>query len=171
MSWKLDINKFQSPHSKILYMIYHFSKTEELSDEQRTKLKEYVILEDEKIFDILYDFEQNLDEEQLLEEMKKLYHEELKFSFQENNLTINDEEGKNVYDTKQSSSENIIGLKPIPVNTEHSFLNNAMNSIKKRASGLEGVTKNQNRSDGNIVEVKEKIKYTYGFYFETISFL
>jgi hypothetical protein len=160
MSWKQDINKFQSPHSKILYMIYHFSKAEEISNEQKTKLKEYVILEDEKIFDILNEFEQNFDEEQLLDEMKKLYDEELKFSFQENNITINDEENRHIYSTNKSSSDNIIGLKPIPVNTEHSFLNNAMNYIKKRGSEHEGVQEasNQNRSDGNIVEVIEDLQ-------------
>jgi hypothetical protein len=149
MSWKEDIAKFISPHSKILYMIYHFTKSEELTEDQITKLKEYVILEDEKIFDILSEFEQTFDEAQLLEEMKKLYDEELKFSFQEN-LTSNEEEGKHSYDTKQSSSGNIIGLKPLEVNTERSFLNNAMSSINKRSSGNESMNK-QNRSDGHIV--------------------
>jgi hypothetical protein len=131
MSWKDDIAKFQSPHSKILYMIYHFSKLNELTDDQRTKLKEYVILEDDKIFEILTEFESSLDENNLLFEMKRLYEEELKFSFQENCNA----EGEDQHGEKSSSSGNIITLKkPLSVNTDKSFLNNAMNSIKKRGS-------------------------------------
>ena len=63
--------------------------------------------------------------------MKRLYDEELKFSFQENCNA----EGEDQHGEKSSSSGNIITLKkPLSVNTDKSFLNNAMNSIKKRGS-------------------------------------
>jgi hypothetical protein len=39
MNWKEDILKFNLPHAKILYMIYYFFKSGELSYQQKFKLK------------------------------------------------------------------------------------------------------------------------------------
>lgn len=131
MSWKEDFEKFQSPHSKLLYMIHYFTKEDELTEDQRIKLKEYIILEDEKIFEILNEFENNFDEQNFLSELKRLYDEEIKFSFQENYNTAENENEKE----REEASDCVINLKkPLSVNTNRSFLNNAMSSIHKRGS-------------------------------------
>jgi len=39
MNWKENLEKFNLPHSKMLYMIYYFFKTGKLDFEQKYKLK------------------------------------------------------------------------------------------------------------------------------------
>jgi hypothetical protein len=142
MSWKEDFEKFQSSHSKLLYMIHYFTKEDELTEDQRTKLKEYIILEDEKIFEILNEFETNFDEQNFLSELKRLYDEEIKFSFQENVNTVEND--------KEEASDCVINLKkPLSVNTNKSFLNNAMSSIHKRGS-VANISGNNPKQDFSI---------------------
>ena len=55
----------QLPHAKLLYYITELYKQNEISEEDKTKLKELVIASDHKIFDILESWEENNDEKTL----------------------------------------------------------------------------------------------------------
>lgn len=83
MNWQDDIKKFNLPHAKIMYMIYYFNKKGYLTDKEKLKLKEYVILESDMIFNLIEDFENIQDdqmrEEFLLTEFKTIYQEEEKY--------------------------------------------------------------------------------------------
>lgn len=129
MKWKEDIVKLNSPHSKLLYMIYYYSKSEQLTLDQATKLKEYVVLEDGKIFEILNEFEGHGDEIKLLNDMKQIYNEEVKFNEFHTPKSIRNDSINNVGYKKQLS-----------VNTDRSFLNNAMSNIKSRMTVGENST-------------------------------
>jgi hypothetical protein len=102
MNWEEHISKFNLPHAKLLYLIYYLSKTNALDKQQKIKLKEYVVLENEKIFQTLEDFENHHNIENLLEDFKNIYEEERKYSFNrvedETYLTTND--NKNVQDVR-----------------------------------------------------------------------
>jgi hypothetical protein len=123
MKWQDDIVKLNSPHSKLLYMIYYFSKSDELSQSQVTKLKEYVVLEDEKIFEILQEFENSSDELKFLNNLKQIYTEEAKF---------NQSEERSSKLKPESNAVNKSYKNQLSVNTDRSFLNNAMSNIKIR---------------------------------------
>jgi hypothetical protein len=81
MNWEDHMSKFNLPHAKLLYLIYYLSKSGALDKQQTIKLKEYVILEDERIFQILTEFETHHDMDALLDEFKKVYEDERKYSF------------------------------------------------------------------------------------------
>ena len=133
MSWKEDIVKLNSPHSKLLYMIYYFSKLDSLSPEQKTKLKEHVVLEDEKIFDILNEFESSTDELRLLDDMKQLYEEEVRFLGEKGQKLTAERRAGPLSETTSINAISGVGYKKqLSVNTDRSFLNNAMSNINKR---------------------------------------
>jgi hypothetical protein len=104
-------------------MIYYFSKCTWLSAEQTTKLKEYVVLEDEKIFEVLSAFESSKDEISLLEDLRRLYSNEELFLRRAGPLSEN---------TSINAISGVGYKKQLSVNTDRSFLNNAMSSISKR---------------------------------------
>ncbi len=139
MKWQDDIVKLNSPHSKLLYMIYYFSKLEELSQAQATKLKEYVVLEDEKIFEILQEFENSSDEVKFLYGLKQIYTEEAKFNQPEENRSKMKPESNSVNKSYKNQ---------LSVNTDRSFLNNAMSNIKIRMK--------ENEDSGKAEEEVEK---------------
>ena len=91
MNWKEDIKKFNLPHAKIMYMIYYFHKKNDLTDSERLKLKEYVILESNIIFTLFEDFEslENDDDKEdfLISEFKAIYNEEKKYLPKEKTLS------------------------------------------------------------------------------------
>ncbi len=133
MSWKEDIVKLNSPHSKLLYMIYYFSQLDSLSSEQATKLKEYVVLEDEKIFNILNEFDASADDLRLLEDMKQLYMQEVRFLQEKGQKMTAETRAGPLSETTSINAISGVGYKKqLSVNTERSFLNNAMSSINKR---------------------------------------
>jgi hypothetical protein len=137
MNWKEDIMKFNLPHAKILYMIYYFFKSGELSYQQKFKLKgiiilynilEYVILENERIFEILGEFEDSRDEFKLLEDLRKIYNEEIKYTFQNIDFPSNTDDASNVPPATEEEEHNISRSKRakahLSVNTQKSFLKN-----------------------------------------------
>lgn len=83
MNWQDDIRKFNLPHAKIMYMIYYFNKKGYLTDKEKLKLKEYVILESDVLFNMIDDFDniqdEKMKEEFLLSEFKSIYKEEQKY--------------------------------------------------------------------------------------------
>lgn len=125
MDWKDDLKKFNTPHAKLLYMIYYFYKHNELSIEQKAKLKEYVILEEDNIFSILNEFESNLDAGRLLEQLCKIYSEEIKFSNNEISLF-----GNNSNKDSEKKNDNKHMPKGLSINTNKGFLNTAVNKNK-----------------------------------------
>lgn len=80
LNWKEDIPKFNLPFAKILYMIYYFFNTKQLDNDQKKKLKEYVILDNSKIFDAFQGFEKSNSINDLLTDFKKIYKEEVQYS-------------------------------------------------------------------------------------------
>jgi hypothetical protein len=93
MNWEEQISKFNLPHAKLLYLIYYLSKSGALDKQQTIKLKEYVILENERIFQILHEFETDHNIDNILEEFKKVYDDERKYSFnraEDENLQVED---------------------------------------------------------------------------------
>lgn len=146
MNWKDDFKKLQSPHSRILYMIFYFHKNEEINEEQRTKLKEYVILEEDKIFEIINEFESTFDENKLLHNLKRLYSEEVKF--------CSNNQGEEEENYQKNSNESKAGSggfkKPLSVNTSKSFLKNAMHTINRHDTNT-----NSNDSSNKQVKIEE----------------
>jgi len=124
MSWKEEIDKFQTPHSKILYMIYYYYKNEELNDPQRIKLKEYVILEEEKIFNLLSEFEETEDDVKFLQQMKLLYDEEMKLSSNETDFQLDNDENSNYI--KNSAKKNTTTILKNSYGTEKSIEKNTI---------------------------------------------
>jgi hypothetical protein len=57
--WMEDIQKFNLPNAKILYLIYYLFGLKQLDSEQKKKLKEFVILENPSIFNAYKKFEKN----------------------------------------------------------------------------------------------------------------
>ena len=118
MNWKEDIKKFNLPHAKIMYMIYYFHKKNDLTDSERLKLKEYVILENNIIFSLFEEFETLVEnkEEFLLSEFKAIYNEEKKYFSKETSSNICTLPIKNEIITKTNP------------NDIKSYLNNAKDS-------------------------------------------
>jgi hypothetical protein len=81
MNWEEQIAKFNLPHAKLLYLIYHFSKNNLIDKQQTIKLKEYVILESEVVFRLLMEFQRSKDIDYLLAQFKELLEEENKYAF------------------------------------------------------------------------------------------
>jgi hypothetical protein len=120
-----DLPKFNSPHAKLLYMIYYFHKNEDLSSNQRAKLKEYVILEEEEIFDILDRYENNKNEKMLLREFQKIYEDEKKFSVtkQESNSKLSEDQNTNkIFRRKSEEKVNKNLASKLSIKTDKGFL-------------------------------------------------
>ena len=56
--WTEDIQKFNLPNEKILYLIYYLCGSKQL-DSEKKKIKEFVILENPSIFNAYKKFEKN----------------------------------------------------------------------------------------------------------------
>jgi hypothetical protein len=79
-------------------------------------------LENEKIFEILEEFEETRDEYKLLEDIRKIYNEEIKYTFQNidfptKNETTNQEEESSINKGKRGKSK-------LSVNTGKEYLKN-----------------------------------------------
>ena len=72
--WMDDIQKFNLPNAKILYLIYYLFGLKQIDSEQKKKLKEFVILENPSIFNAYKKFEKNPNLSELGNEFKKIYN-------------------------------------------------------------------------------------------------
>lgn len=125
MNWQDDIVKFNLPHAKILYMIYFFFRNGQLNFQQKHKLKEYVILENQKIFEKFGEFERSKNENKLLNDIKDIYNEEIKYSLQEVNPPAGGAENtEQDQSTNKSGTKNTI-VRRLSIDTKRSILHNA----------------------------------------------
>jgi len=63
------MNNLQLPHAKLLYLVAELWKSQEISDSEKTLLKEMIIGDEPKLFEILEEYEENSNEEQLKEKI------------------------------------------------------------------------------------------------------
>lgn len=77
LNWKDDLPKFNLSFAKMLYMIYYLFDSKQLDPEQKKKLKEFVILENPKMFQAYEVFEKNNSLNDLLANFKKIFNEEI----------------------------------------------------------------------------------------------
>lgn len=121
LNWREDLKKFHQRHAKILYMIYHLYTIGHLNLEEKKKLKEYVILENQKIFDVFSTFEESLDLDNLLEDVKEIYMEEVRCNLDEGdfagNLDLEDKISVDENKVKNNLTVNTQGFNMIPLHS------------------------------------------------------
>jgi len=90
-----ELQKFSLPQTKMLFIIYYFFKNEKIAQAEKFKLKgkllnnislifsEFLILDNDKLLEILNTFEENENKEvaevELLNELKQMCIEDMKF--------------------------------------------------------------------------------------------
>ena len=90
-----ELQKFSLPQTKMLFIIYYFFKSEKIAQAEKFKLKgkllnnislifsEFLILDNDKLLEILNTFEENENKEvaevELLNELKQMCIEDMKF--------------------------------------------------------------------------------------------
>ena len=80
LNWEEDIPKFDLPSKKLLYMIFYLFEQKQLDADQKRKLKQLVIIENPKIFQAYSQFEKIQSPNDLANNLKKLYNEEVQGS-------------------------------------------------------------------------------------------
>jgi hypothetical protein len=108
-----DLQKFKVPHAKLLYMIFYFFKQGDLDYEQKLKLKEYVILDNQRIFIVLDEFERDQNINKMLEQLQKIYDDEIKFTKQNmpQNKHESNKDKKVVFNQAEAKKESKPNLK------------------------------------------------------------
>lgn len=66
------MDNLQLPHAKLLYIVSELWKQKEITDSEKTIIKEMIINDETAIFNILEAYEENADETQLREDIIEL---------------------------------------------------------------------------------------------------
>lgn len=75
-SWKENLTKFKILQTRILYLIFYLFKTYDINYQEKCRLKQLVILEDERINKVFIEFEKTLNIAKLTEDFRLIYQED-----------------------------------------------------------------------------------------------
>lgn len=74
-NWKEELAKFKIPQARLLYMIFYLFKANEINYQQKYKLKELVMLEDNGLNNCYNNFEKDKNLNKLIIDLKTIYDE------------------------------------------------------------------------------------------------
>ena len=131
LNFKEDLQKLDSDHAKLFYLIFFFYKHNNLNWKQKSKLKSLIIAENEKIFNLLDEFEKTNNEKKLLKDFINLsksrgpgeVHIETPKKKNKCDYSFSQKIKKNILKNSCDSSTKINGSKLSVVGGDKSFLN------------------------------------------------
>ncbi len=107
-NWKDDLAKFKIPQARLLYMIFYLFKANELNYQQKYRLKQLVMLSDQKLTQVYNNFEKTKNLNKLLIDFRKIYNED-----ESKNQNLNTESN----DKPEKRNNNEIDIKELKIQT------------------------------------------------------
>lgn len=107
-NWKDDLAKFKIPQARLLYMIFYLFKANELNYQQKYRLKQLVMLDDQKLTQVYNNFERTKNLNKLLIDFRKIYNED-----ESKNQNLNTDSN----DRPEKKNNNEIDIKELKIQT------------------------------------------------------